>query len=141
MSYAGRMYLRLFMPSLLAFGTGSLAAGVAKAAQQLPGNFGLVSLYSNLPGWLFGGGLTLALAILTVQLFRLRLWERGALAGCYVCGCLLGAPRSARRGLGTTRACLGCGKVHGTNHRLSPNVVPLAVAVTDTANAPVRSVR
>ncbi|MET0256316.1 MAG: hypothetical protein ABWZ85_02705 [Luteibacter sp.] len=139
MSYAGRMYFRLFMPGLLAFGTGSLAAGVAKAAQQLPGNFGLVSLYSNLPAWLFAGGVTLALAIVGVQLLRLRLWERGAIAACYVCGCLLGAPRAARRGLGTTRGCLGCGKVHGTNHRLSPNVVPLAVAVTDAA--PVRSVR
>lgn len=141
MSYAGRMYFRLFLPSLLAFGTGSVAAGVTRAAQQMPGDFGLVSLYSNLPAWLFAGGLVLAVGVAAVQLLRLRLWDRGLIAGCYVCGCLLASPRAARRGLGTTRECMGCGKVHGTNHRLLPTVVPLAVAVKDSASVPVRNVR
>ncbi|HXO99362.1 MAG TPA: hypothetical protein VN813_02620 [Luteibacter sp.] len=140
MSYAGRMYFRLYLPGVIALSVGAVAAAGLKAAQQLPGEFGILSLYSNLPGWTFAGGLVLALTIAAVQTVRLRLWERGAIAGCYVCGSLLGAPRAARRGLGMTRHCLGCGKVHGVNHRLSPVVVPLAVAVTDTA-APVRSVR
>ena len=141
MSYVGRMYFKLFVPSLLAMGTGALAAGVTKAAQQVPGPFGLASLYSNLPGWLLGLGTAVAAALAVFQLVRVRLWERGVLGACYVCGCLLGAPRAARRGLGTTRKCMGCGKVHGTNHRLISTVVPLAVAVKDGAGAPVRSVR
>jgi hypothetical protein len=135
------MYFRLFVPSLLALGAGALAAGVTKAAQQAPGPFGLASLYSNVPAWLLAAGIAVAVAIAVAQLIRLRLWERGVVGACYVCGCLLGAPRAARRGLGTTRKCMGCGKVHGTNHRLSPTVVPLAVAVKDGAGAPVRSVR
>lgn len=141
MSYAGRMYLRLFMPSILAFGAGVLAAGVARAAQQWPGEVGLVSLYSNLPGWLVGAGVMVALVFAAIQAWRIRLWERGGLHDCYVCGCLLGAARSARRGLGTTRACMGCGKVHGTNHRLLSSIVPLAVAAREGAATPVRSAR
>lgn len=141
MSYAGRMYRRMFLPSALALAGGTLAAAGAKSAQQLPGQVGMVSLYSNLPAWVFAAGLTLSLSIAAVQIVRLRLWDRGVLAGCYVCGCLLGAPRAARHGLGTARECLGCGKVHGTNHRISTQVVPLAVAVQDAAVSPVRSVR
>lgn len=140
MSYAGRMYFRAYLPGVFALAGGAIAAAGLKAAQQLPGEFGTLSLYSNLPGWTFAGGLAVALGVAAVQTVRLRLWERGAVAGCYVCGCLLGVPRAARQGLGMTRHCLGCGKVHGVNHRLSPKVVPLAVAVKDTAT-PVRSVR
>jgi len=141
MSYAGRMYRRMFLPSVLTLAAGSLAAAGAKAVQEMPGQAGMLSLYSNLPAWLFVAGLGIALFLAAVQLIRIRLWERGALAACYVCGCLLGAPRSAPRGLGTARECLGCGKVHGTNHRISTQVVPLAVAVQDTVVTPVRSVR
>jgi len=141
MSYAGRMYRRMFLPSALVLAGGALAAAGAKAAQQLPGQVGMVSLYSNLPTWVFAGGLVLSFSIAAVQVVRLRLWDRGVLAGCYVCGCLLGTPRAARHGLGTARECLGCGKVHGTNHRISTQVVPLAVAVQDSTASPVRSVR
>ena len=140
MSQAGRMYFRMYLPGAMALVGGALAAAGLKAMQQLPGDFGTRSLYSNLPGWTFAGGLVLAVAIAVVQTARLRLWERGAIAGCYACGCLLGTPRAARRGLGMTRHCLGCGKVHGVNHRLSSAALPLAVPVPDTA-APVRSVR
>jgi len=141
MSYVGRMVFRLYLPAGLALAGGALGAAALKAAQRVPGDFGTLSLYSDLPGWTFAAGMAIGLALATVQTVKLRLWDRGALAGCYVCGCLLGAPRAARRGLGRTRHCLGCGKVHGVNHhRLSPHVVPLAVAVKDTA-AGVRSVR
>jgi hypothetical protein len=130
----------MYLPGVIALAGGALAAAALKAIQQFPGDIGTLSLYSNLPGWTFAAGLAIALTVAVVQTVRLRLWERGAIAGCYVCGCLLGAPRAARRGLGMTRHCLGCGKVHGVNHRLSSVALPLAVVVPDTA-APVRSVR
>lgn len=142
MSYAGRMVFRMYLPGVVVLAAGAMAAAGLKAIQQLPGDIGILSLYSNLPAWTLGVSLLVALAIAAVQTLRLRLWDRGAIAGCYVCGCLLGAPRAARRGLGLTRHCMGCGKVHGVNHhRLSPTVIPLAVAVKDTASAPVRSAR
>lgn len=142
MSYAGRMVFRMYLPGVVVLAAGALAAAGLKAVQQLPGDLATFSLYSNLPAWTLGVSLVVALSIAAVQTLRLRLWDRGAIAGCYVCGCLLGTPRAARRGLGLTRHCLGCGKVHGVNHhRLSPTVIPLAVAVKDTASAPVRSVR
>jgi hypothetical protein len=135
------MYFRMYLPAGLAFAGGVVGAAALEAAQGMPGDFGTLSLYSNLPGWTFAAGLALALALAAVQTVKLRLWDRGAIAGCYVCGCLLGSPRAARRGLGMTRTCLGCGKVHGVNHhRLAPRVVPLAVAVKENG-APVRSVR
>jgi hypothetical protein len=135
------MYFRIYLPAGLAFAGGAAGAAALKATQRVPGDFGTLSLYSNLPGWTFAAGMAIGLAWAAVQTVKLRLWDRGTIAGCYVCGCLLGAPRAARRGLGMTRACLGCGKVHGVNHRrLAPRVVPLAVAVEETA-APVRSVR
>ena len=141
MSYVGRMVFRMYLPAGLAFAGGAAGAAALKAAQWVPGDFGTLSLYSNLPGWTFAAGMAVGLALIAVQTVKLRLWDRGAIAGCYVCGCLLASPRSARRGLGMTRTCLGCGKVHGVNHhRLAPRVVPLAVAVKDTA-AGVRSVR
>lgn len=141
MSHMGRMYLRMCLPSAFALATGTVAALAAHTAQEWPGDFGMASLYSHLPRWLFAGGLTLAAALAALQAARVRQWERGAVVGCYVCGCLLGAARPARDGLGKTRRCLGCGRVHGVNHRLSPHLRPLAVAVSDTAKAPVRSVR
>lgn len=144
MSYAGRMYVRMFSPGLMVLGVGALAAAAMKAVQEMPGRLGILSLYSNLPGWIIAGSVTASVAWIAVQAVRVRLWDRGTLAGCYVCGCILGSPRASRRGLGMTRHCLGCGKVHGVNHRLAPVVVPLAVAVTavaDSATAPVRRVR
>lgn len=140
MSYAGRMYFRMALPGLLAFVGGVAGAAMVKAAQEVPGDFGGLSVYSNVPLWIFYSGVGLAVAIGAAQIVRIKLWERGAIGGCYVCGCLLGA-QSTRRGLGMTRKCLGCGKVHGMNHRLAPVVIPLAVAVQDTARAQVRSVR
>lgn len=141
MSYVGRMYFRMYLPAGLVFVGGAVGAAALKAAQRVPGDFGTFSLYSDLPGWTFAAGLAIGLGLAAVQTVKLRLWDRGTIAGCYVCGCLLGSPRAARRGLGMTRTCLGCGKVHGVNHhRLAPRVVPLAVAVEDTAT-PVRSVR
>lgn len=140
MSYAGRMYRRMFLPGVLTLAGASLAAAGLKAVQQMPGELGMRSLYSNLPGWVFAAGLTLSVALAAVQIVRLRLWDRGALASCYVCGCLLGTPRAVRHGLGTARECLGCGKVHGTNHRILTQVVPLAVAVQDTAGPQARAV-
>jgi hypothetical protein len=128
------MYFRMYLPAGLAFAGGTLGAAFLTAVQRMPGDFGTLSLYSNLPGWTFAAGMTIGLALVAVQTVKLRLWDRGTIAGCYVCGCLLGSPRAARRGLGMTRTCLGCGKVHGVNHhRLAPRVVPLAVAVKDTA--------
>lgn len=144
MSYAGRMYFRMFSPSLMVVGAGALAAAAMKAVQQMPGQLGILSLYSNLPGWIMAGSLTVALGWIAVQAVRVKLWDRGAIASCYVCGCILGTARATRRGLGMTRHCLGCGKVHGVNHRLAPVVVPLAVAVTavtDSGTAQVRRVR
>jgi hypothetical protein len=135
------MYFRMFSPGLIALGAGSLTAVAMKAAQALPGDLGTLSLYSNLPGWILAGSVAVAVTMVAVQAVRVKLWERGAIASCYVCGCVLGSARAARRGLGRTRHCLGCGKVHGVNHRLAPVVVPLAVAVTDTATVQVRSVR
>jgi hypothetical protein len=139
MSYAGRMYLRMFLPAGLALALGVGAAGVMQVVQDRPGELGNLALYSQLPRWLLGCGLMLAVALAAVQLVRLRLWDRGALASCYVCGCLLAAPRRARVGLGKVRPCTGCGKIHGVNHRVHTRVVPLAVAVAEPA--PVRSVR
>ncbi|KAF1009759.1 MAG: hypothetical protein GAK28_00404 [Luteibacter sp.] len=141
MSHVGRMYFRMCLPSALALATGAVTALAAHAAQEWPGDFGITSLYSQLPRWLFAGGVTLAAALAAMQAMRVRQWERGAVAACYVCGCVLGAARPTREGLGKTRRCLGCGRVHGVNHRLSPHLRPLAVAVADTAKAPVRSVR
>jgi hypothetical protein len=138
------MYFRMFSPSLMVVGAGALAAAAMKAAQQMPGQLGILSLYSNLPGWIMAGSLTAALGWIAVQAVRVKLWDRGAIASCYVCGCILGTARATRRGLGMTRHCLGCGKVHGVNHRLAPVVVPLAVAVTavtDSGTAQVRRVR
>jgi hypothetical protein len=135
------MYFRMFVPGLVVLGAGSIASAAMKAVQQMPGDLGTLSLYSNLPGWIFAGTIAATVTQVAVQAVRVKLWERGAIASCYVCGCVLGSPRSARHGLGRTRHCLGCGKVHGVNHRLAPVVVPLAVAVTETATAPVRSVR
>ena len=141
MSYAGRMVFRMYLPSVLALAGGALAAAALKASQQWPGDLGILSLYSNLPAWTFALALAFALATATVQTVRLRLWDRGAIAGCYVCGSLLAAPRASRRGLGMTRRCLGCGKVHGVNHhRLSPKVLPL-VPVEQPRAATVRSAR
>ncbi|NID15722.1 hypothetical protein [Luteibacter yeojuensis] len=141
MSYVGRMVFRLYLPAGLAVAGGTLGAAALKATQGMPGDLGTLSLYSNLPAWTFAAGLAIGLVLVAIQTLKLRLWDRGAIAGCYVCGCLLGPPRAARHGLGRTRHCLGCGKVHGVNHhRLAPRVVPLAVAVKDTA-AQVRSVR
>jgi len=141
MSYVGRMYFRLYLPAGLALAGGAVAAGALKAVQPSPGDLGTLSLYSNLPAWAFAAGIALALAVAGIQTIRLRLWDRGAIPGCYVCGCLLASPRAARHGLGLARRCLGCGKLHGVNHyRLMPHVVPLAVAVKDTAGT-VRSVR
>jgi hypothetical protein len=131
----------MFSPGLATLGAGALAAAAMKAVQQFPGDLATLSLYSNLPNWIFAGSLAVSITLVAVQAVRVKLWERGALASCYVCGCVLGSPRAARHGLGRTRHCLGCGKVHGVNHRLAPVVVPLAVAVTDTAAVPVRSVR
>ncbi|TCV94109.1 hypothetical protein EC912_104306 [Luteibacter rhizovicinus] len=146
MSYAGRMYFRLYLPSLLVLGCGLGAAASAKAAQELPGDFGGLATYSNLPAYLFFVGLVLAVTIGVAQTFRVKLWERGRIPGCYVCGCLLGAAQVGRRGLGLYRKCLGCGKAHGVNHRLSPAAVapvPVRVAATDPAQtvAPIRSAR
>jgi hypothetical protein len=142
MSYVGRMVFRMYLPAGLVVAGGIIGAAGLKAAQGTPGDLGTFSLYSNLPSLAFAGAIAVALAIAAVQTVRLRLWDRGAIPGCYVCGCLLAAPRAARRGLGMTRRCLGCGKLHGVNHhRLSPQVMPLAVAVQETAAAPVRSVR
>ncbi|WP_213950042.1 hypothetical protein [Luteibacter sp. dw_328] len=144
MSYAGRMYFRMFSPGLMVLGVGAIAATAMKAVQQMPGDLGILSLYSNLPGWIVAGSVTAAVGWVAVQAVRVKLWDRGAIASCYVCGCLLSTPRASRRGLGMTRHCLGCRKVHGVNHRLAPVVVPLAVAVTtvtDAATAPVRRVR
>ena len=140
MSYVGRMYFRMYLPAGLALAAGTVAAAALKAVQPAQGDLAILSLYSNLPAWAFAGGIVLALAIAAIQTVRLRLWDRGALPGCYVCGCLLAPPRAARRGLGMARRCLGCGKLHGVNHhRLMPRVVPLAVAVKEAG--PVRSVR
>lgn len=141
MSYVGRMYFRLYLPAGLALAGGAIGAAALKAVQPAPGGLGTLSLYSNLPAWAFAAGITLALAIAGIQTVRLRLWDRGAIPGCYVCGCLLAPPRAARHGLGLARRCLGCGKLHGVNHyRLMPRLVPLPVAVKGTADA-VRSVR
>jgi hypothetical protein len=134
----------MFSPGLMVLGVGALAAAAMKAVQEMPGKLGILSLYSNLPGWIVAGSVTASVAWIAVQAVRVRLWDRGAIASCYVCGCILGTARASRRGLGMTRHCLGCGKVHGVNHRLAPVVVPLAVAVTvvaDSATAPVRRVR
>jgi hypothetical protein len=141
MSYVGRMYLRMFTPGLLALGTGAAAAAAMRAAQEFPGDIGTLSLYSHLPRWLLVGGVCAGIAIVAVQVLRVRLWERGALASCYVCGCLLAPARTGRGGLGRVRPCLGCGKVHGVNHHVAPRVVPLQVAVTDGAAPQVRSAR
>ena len=144
MSYTGRMYFRLFSPGLMVLGVGALAAAAMKAVQQVPGRLGILSLYSDLPGWIMAGAATVAIGWVAVQAVRVKLWDRGAIASCYVCGCILSSARASRRGLGMTRHCLGCGKVHGVNHRLTPVVVPLAVAVsavTETATSPVRRVR
>ncbi|MDF3982365.1 hypothetical protein P3W24_08170 [Luteibacter sp. PPL201] len=129
MSYTGRMYVRMFLPCGVWLAGGSVAAAVARAAQSMPGSFGMTSLYSNLPAWLFVAGATAALLLGMVQVGRLRFRDRD----CYVCGCLLGAERTARGGLGRTRRCLGCGKVHGVNHRLAPHLRPLARAVDEPA--------
>ncbi|QWT18616.1 hypothetical protein KPL74_12790 [Bacillus sp. NP157] len=141
MSYAGRMYRRMFTPGLLAMGVGALAAAAMKAVQEVPGELGTLSLYSNLPGWLLAAGVSAGLAITGMQALRVRLWERGALASCYVCGCLLAPARMRRGGLGRVKPCLGCGKLHGVNHQLAPRLVPLQVAVVDTPSVRVRSVR
>jgi len=131
----------MYLPAGLALAGGVVAAAALKAVQPAPGDLAILSLYSNLPAWAFAAGIALALVVAAMQTIRLRLWDRGAIPGCYVCGCLLASPRAARRGLGLARRCLGCGKLHGVNHhRLMPRVVPLAVAVTDTAGQ-VRSVR
>jgi hypothetical protein len=141
MSYVGRMYLRMFAPGFAALGVGAAAAAAMRAAQEFPGELGNLVLYSHLPRWLFAAGVLAGLAIVGVQVLRVRLWERGALASCYVCGCLLAPARASRGGLGRVKPCLGCGKVHGVNHHLAPVVVPLQVAVNDAAGAQVRSVR
>lgn len=141
MSYVGRMYLRMFAPGLVALGMGGVAAAAARAAQEFPGELGNLVLYSHLPRWLFAAGLFAGLAVIGMQALRVRLWERGALASCYVCGCLLAPARASRGGLGRVKPCLGCGKVHGVNHHLAPIVVPLQVAVNDAAGTQVRSVR
>jgi hypothetical protein len=141
MSYVGRMYLRMFTPGLFALGAGTVAAAAMRAAQEFPGELGNFSLYSHLPRWLLAAGVCAGVAIVAAQALRVRLWERGALASCYVCGCLLAPARTGRGGLGRVRPCLGCGKVHGVNHRVAPRVVPLQVAVTDGAAPGVRSVR
>lgn len=141
MSYVGRMYLRMFMPGLVGLGTGAVAAAAMRAAQEFPGELGNLSLYIHLPRWLLAAGVLVGLAIVGIQALRVRLWERGALASCYVCGCLL-APARTGRGLGRVRPCLGCGKVHGVNHHLAPVMVPLQVAVADGAGpAGIRSAR
>lgn len=137
MSYTGRMYLRMYLPCAALLAAGAVAAAAAQIAQGYPGEFGIASLYSQLPRWLFVLGASSAALLAMAQTMRLRLRERG----CYVCGCLLGMERNARGGLGRTRRCLGCGKVHGTNHRLAPHLRPLAVAVEATAERSVRSVR
>ncbi|HEY4090130.1 MAG TPA: hypothetical protein VGN46_01345 [Luteibacter sp.] len=141
MSYVGRMYLRMFMPGLLAWCTGAGGAAAMRAAQAFPGELGNLSLYSHLPSWLLAAGLCTGVAIIAVQALRARLWERGALASCYVCGCLLAPARTGRGGLGRVRPCLGCGKVHGVNHHMPAHVVPLQVAVTDGTGPQVRSAR
>lgn len=137
MSYTGRMYLRMYLPCAVLLASGAVAAAAAQIAQGYPGELGIASLYSHLPRWLFAVGASSAALVAMVQTMRLRLRDRD----CYVCGCLLGMERSARGGLGRTRRCLGCGKVHGTNHRLAPHLRPLAVAVDGTAEHAVRSVR
>lgn len=139
MSHTGRMYLRMYLPSAFVLAAGALSAWVAHAVQDLPGELGIASLYSHLPSWLFAGAATLSALLAVAQTVRVRQWERGVYASCYVCGCLLGAARPVREGLGKTRRCLGCGRVHGVNHRLSPHLRPLAVV--EPAELPVRSVR
>lgn len=141
MSYVGRMYVRMFTPGLLALGAGALGAAGMHAVQAFPGELGNFALYSSLPRWLLAGGLCAGIALTAVQALRVRLWERGALASCYVCNCLLAPARTGRGGLGRVRPCLGCGKVHGVNHRMTPRVVPLQVAVGDAAASHVRSAR
>jgi hypothetical protein len=131
----------MFLPAGLALAGSAIGAAALKAVQPASGDLAILSLYSNLPAWAFAGGIAIAVAIAGIQTIRLRLWDRGAIPGCYVCGCLLAPPRAARHGLGLARRCLGCGKLHGVNHhRLMPRVVPLAVAVKDAAGQ-VRSVR
>ena len=141
MSYVGRMYLRMFMPGVLALGAGSVAAAAMRAAQAFPGELGNFSLYSHLPRWCLVAGVTAGFAIAAMQAVRARLWERGALASCYVCGCLLAPARTGRGGLGRVRPCLGCGKVHGVNHQVVARVVPLQVAVNDAAGPRMRGLR
>ncbi|UPG95440.1 hypothetical protein [Luteibacter aegosomatissinici] len=141
MSYVGRMHLRMFMPGLLALGTGAVAAAALRAAEALPGELGNFLLYSHLPRWLLAAGVCAGVAIVGIQALRIRLWERGALASCYVCGCLLAPARTGRGGLGRVRPCLGCGKVHGVNHHVTGRVVPLQVAVPDSTGPGVRGAR
>ncbi|MGN6480951.1 hypothetical protein [Luteibacter sp.] len=141
MSYVGRMYLRMFMPGLMALGTGAAVAAAARAVQEFPGELGNLSLYSHLPRWALAAGLFIGVALTTVQILRVRLWERGALASCYVCGCLLAPARTCRGGLGRVRPCLGCGKVHGVNHVMAARVVPLQVAVGESTGPRVRGAR
>ncbi|MBB3225641.1 hypothetical protein FHW69_000231 [Luteibacter sp. Sphag1AF] len=132
MSYASRMYVRLYLPAVLALAAGFAAAACAKAAQELPGDFGGRAVYSDVPTYLFFLGLVVACAIGVGQTIRVKLWERGRTSGCYVCGCLLGSARAGRRGLGLYRKCLGCGKTHGTNHLLlTPAMTPVRVAAND----------
>jgi hypothetical protein len=121
MSFVTRMCLRLYAPCLLLFLGGIAAAAVVKAVQEAPGDMGGLAVYSSLPNWCFAAGIVAGAALAVIQTIRLQRWERGRGAGCYVCGCLLGTPRSGRLGLGLYRKCLGCGKSHGMNHRL---VVP-----------------
>ncbi len=118
MSYVTRMCLRMYVPSVLIFTGGIGVAAAVKAVQEAPGDMGGLAVYSSLPNWCFAIGIVAGVALAVVQTVRLQLWERGRARVCYVCGCLLGAARSGRLGLGQYRRCLGCGKSHGMNHHV-----------------------
>ncbi|WP_250627374.1 hypothetical protein [Pinirhizobacter soli] len=108
MTYLSRMFFRLYAPATCVAASGAALASVgrslgADAADAAESTLTLTSV----AGYAL---LLLAAALVGLASLRLLRWKSGAVASCFVCGCLLQAERESRHGI--SRRCTGCGKIH-----------------------------
>lgn len=110
MSYTTKMQLRMLLPCLMPVLFGVLVAWALSTIYNLPGALGGKPVDSQLPDYVFLGGLAITVLMMFFQCVRLWRWSKGEGEACYVCGCLLGAEKHGR--WGAYRSCLGCAKNH-----------------------------
>ncbi|WP_250625078.1 hypothetical protein [Pinirhizobacter soli] len=111
MTYLSRMFFRLYAPATCVAASGAALASVGRSlgadAADAADAAGSTLTLTSVAGYAL---LLLAAALVGLASLRLLRWKSGAVASCFVCGCLLQAERESRHGI--SRRCTGCGKIH-----------------------------